>query len=726
MKKEILKIKGMHCASCAGNITNNLKKQTGIKSVNVNFVTEKANIEYDKNQISRDEIKKVIEDSGYGVDEGKAKKHRQGHNHFKNNEKKQKIKAILAIILALPIVIRMIWAWQVPGEIWNISITNWIQHNLAFIVVFILGWQFHKNAFKAVKKFRADMDTLISLGTLAAYFYSLWAMFTNGHLYFESAASITALILLGRFLEFKTKARASQAMKKLMELGVKKARVIGKDGKEIRKNIGEVTVGNIVLVKPGEKIPLDGVVVYGQSSVDESMLSGESLPIFKTKNSNVFGATINQSGLLKIKVTKDDQNTILAQIIKTVEQAQNFKAPIERLADKISSIFVPVVIVIACLTFLGWFLITGIVSKSIIYAVAVLVISCPCALGIATPVAIMVGSSVGARRGILIKNGASFESAKNITTIVFDKTGTLTEGKPQISSIVKNKKYYFTEEVIIKIASSISKNSNHPLSQAIIRRAQQDNIKPIKIYDFKEIPGRGVVGKCAEHKTKLLVGSYNFIAENKIDTEWVEKIIKINENKSITILFVAHGDKVVGALLIADRIKKSAKETINKVKAMNIEPIIISGDNKYAVRTVAHQLGAEKYLAEVLPQQKQQEVKKLQKQGQQVIFAGDGINDAPALVQADLGIALASGTDIAKEAGDIIIMQNEPIKIAEAITLSKKTFNTIKQNLFWAFFYNALAIPLAIAGLVNPMIAALTMSFSDITVIGNSLRIYRK
>ncbi len=725
MAKVNLKIKGMHCASCAAIIQKNLRKQPDVKSADVNFATEKANVEYNEEKIGLEALKTAVKESGYEVLEDDKGGGAEEDDYAKEG-KRHKIRAILALLFTLPLLARMLWAWEVPVEFFGISATDWLQHDLAFIVVFIFGWQFHKNAFSALKKLQANMDTLISMGTLAAYSYSLWALFNGGHLYFEGAASITALILLGRFLEFKTKARASQAMKKLMELGAAKARVIGKAGREIEKDIDEVRVGDYLLVKPGEKIPLDGTVVYGQSSVDESMLSGESLPVFKSEKSDVYGATVNQSGVLKIKVSKDGKNTVLAQIIKTVEEAQNFKAPMQKLADKISGIFVPVVIGIALFTFAGWFLATGSVANSLIYAVAVLVISCPCALGIATPIAIMIGSSVGARQGILVKNGSSFEKAKNIDTVIFDKTGTLTKGKPRVNAIIINKEHYFTEEAIMKIALSVSKNSNHPLSEAIVRRGYEDKLQAAKIYDFKELPGRGVSGECAEHKVRLLVGNRGLITENKIDIGWVDKTIEANKNKGQTILFVARGDNVIGALLVADEIRESAKQAIINVKEMGIKPIIISGDNKYTVRAVARQLGVDEYLAEVMPQEKQAAVKKMQAQGRRVIFAGDGINDAPALVQADLGIALASGTDIAKEAGDIIIMQSEPVKIAEAIGLSKKTFNTIKQNLFWAFFYNVVAIPLAIAGLVNPMVAALAMSFSDITVIGNSLRIYRK
>lgn len=713
----------MHCTACALNISKNLKKTEGINSANVNFSTESAKVEFDENQVDENKIKKIVKDTGYVVvDDAHSQDH---HDHADKNEKRLKWKVIFSILLTLPVFARMFWMWEVPGELWGVSFTDWIQHDLTFLVVFVFGWQFHRNAFKGLGRLQADMDMLISIGTLAAYFYSLYSMFTGGYLYFESAATITSLILLGRLMEQKTKGRASRAMQKLMELGAKKARVLA-ERKEIEKNIDEISIGEIILVKPGEKIPLDGNIIEGSSNLDESMLSGESLPVYKSVGKVVFAATINKDGVLKIIITKRQEETMLAQIIKTVEEAQHFKAPMQKLADKIASIFVPVVIGVAILTFAGWFLSTGNSAQALIYAVAVLVISCPCALGIATPIAIMVGSSVGAREGILIKNGESFEKAKNIDTIIFDKTGTLTEGKPKVEEVLANENLDFSLEKIIKVAASLAQNSDHPLSRAVVEYAKNEKIDLIEVADFQELTGRGIAGKCCKHETKIILGNLRLLEEKKLEVKWATEIEEKYKEEGGTILFVAHGDKVVGSLFITDEIKKDAHQAIQKVKDMGMEPIIISGDNKYAVITVAQALGVKKYFAEVLPQEKQMEVKKLQDQGKRVIFAGDGINDAPALVQANLGIAMASGTDIAKESGDIIIMKNEPLKIAEAITLSKKTFSTIKQNLFWAFFYNVLAIPLAITGFVSPMIAALAMSFSDITVIGNSLRIYRK
>jgi len=728
MAKENIKIKGMDCASCAANITKSLLKQDGVKEALVNFATEKANVEYDENKIDLVGIKEIIVSTGYQIEEenGQAdSKHEHGHEH-KHNGGVRGVKVIWAVSLSLPIVVRMVWAWEIPGESLGITNTDWVQAILAFIVVFIFGWQFHKRAWGQLKLWQANMDTLISLGTLTAFFYSLGALFTGGFLYFESAAAITALILLGKYLEAKTKGRASQAMKKLMELGVKKARLVDKNGQTREVDINNIKIGDIILIKPSEKIPLDGVVIEGESNVNESMLTGESLPVAKTQDDKVFGATLNQDGIIKVKITQVGQDTVLAQIIKTVEEAQMFKAPIQKLADKIASIFVPVVIAIAFLSLVGWYLVTRDFSLSLINAVTVLIIACPCALGIATPIAVMVGTSQGAKRGILIKSGEIFEKVKNVDTIIFDKTGTLTKGEPRVEEVIANQNLEFGEEKIIKIAASLATNSEHPISQAVAKLGKEKNINLAKLNNFKEIPGQGVVGECQEHKLELLLGNRRLFTSQELEVAWIDKIIKEHEAKPGTLLFVSHDKKIIGGFLIADEIKETAVATIVQVKKMGLEPIMISGDNQLTAKAVASQLGIDNYLAEVMPNDKQAEIKKLQAQGKKVVFVGDGINDAPSLVQSDLGIAMGSGTDIARESGDIILMQSDPAKAADAISLSRRTFKIIKQNLFWAFFYNAAAIPLAIAGLVNPMIAAAAMSFSSLTVISNSLRIYRK
>ena len=710
----------MHCSSCVANIKNGLEKIDGVHSIDINYATAKAEVNYDSEKVSPDIIKKDIINTGYGIAEDN-----EGHHHESNEiGKRQKLIVIASILLTIPLVIRMFWMWDIPGQILGISITDWIQHDLAFIVVWFFGWTFHKNAWFQIKRFQFSMDSLISLGTLTAYFYSAWALFYGGHLYFESAAAITSLILLGKYFEVMSSGKASQAMRKLMELGVKQARVI-ENGQEINKDINDIKVGDILLIKPSEKIPLDGLIIEGQSYLDESMLTGESLPVFKQINDKVFGATLNQDGVIKVKVTQIGKDTVLSQIIKTVEEAQKFKAPIQKLADKISSIFVPVVIIVSILTAIGWYLITGDLSLAIITAVTVLIIACPCALGLATPIAVMVGTSVGAKNGILIKNGESFEKAKNIDVIVFDKTGTLTEGKPEVQKVIINETTNLDEQRILEIAYSLANNSEHPLSKAITEFAQNKKIIKSQLEDFKEISGKGVSAIYGNEQTKVLLGNKKLLLDNNLDLSWVEQKIKEYKNSGGTLLFVAHGQEVIGGFLIADAIKVSAKEAIAEIKKMGLLSIMLSGDNQYTADAVAEQIGISQVIAEVLPQEKQAEVKKLQEQGKKVVFVGDGINDAPSLIQADLGIAMGSGTDIARESGNIILMKDDPLKVIQAIKLSQKTFKVIKLNMFWAFFYNTAAIPLAIAGLVTPMIAAIAMSFSSISVVLNSLRIYK-
>jgi len=727
MKKEIIKISDMHCASCASNIARGLQKEVGIKSADVNFTLARAIVTFDEKIMDLNKIEKIIEATGYHVDKSDSSKENSAMLALEEKRKREineRNNAIFSILLSLPIITRMFWKWQIPGKILNISFTHLIVISLAAIVVFFLGRSFHRTSFLLLIKKQTNMDTLISLGTLSAFFYSVYALFAGGNMYFDSAATITSLILLGHYLELKTKNRASRAMEKLMELGVKKALVIKDNGETVETNIDEVKVGDTVLVKPSEKIPLDGIIIEGNSTTDESMLTGESMPVNKKVNDSVFGATLNLNGVLKIKITKTSSETALAQIIRTVEDAQAFKAPIQRLADQIASVFVPVVILISFSTFVTWFLLTHNFAQALINAIAVLIISCPCALGIATPIAVMVGTSVGAKQGILIKDGESFEKAKKIDTVVFDKTGTLTEGAPKVQDIISLNN--FEENKILKIAASLGVNSEHPLSKAIAKKANEEKIELTKVSDFKEIPGKGMIGKCASHNEKISVGNLELLKDNGFNLEDVNKILDKEKNSGNTINFVTHGDKIVGAIILADEIKANAKSAIKKIKAMGLEVIMLSGDNENVARVVSEKIGITKYLAGVLPQGKQQEIKKLQEQNKKVVFVGDGINDAPSLIQADLGIAMGSGTDIAKEAGNIIIMKNDPEKVVEALRLSQKTFSVIKQNLFWAFFYNVLAIPLAALGKVNPIVGAIAMGLSDVSVIGNSLRIYKK
>ncbi len=727
-QKTILKITGMTCASCALNNEKELAKNAGILNATVNFASKKAYVEYDGDILDEEKVKKIIKDNGYEIEEisnVQMQNNCNGH-HQETSESDKNLKSFVwSAVLSLPLLVEMFFMLRVGIKIFGFDAVMWLHIILATIVVFYFGARFHRMAFKQLKKLKANMDTLVSLGTLIAYFYSLWAVFHAQETYFESAALIVTLILLGKYFEAKSSGQAGEAMQKLLELGAKKARLI-LDGQEREIDIDEIRIGDVLLVKPSEKIPLDGEIIAGQSNVDESMLTGESMPAEKNVGSKVYGATLNQDGVLKIKVTQIGEGTVLANIVRAVEEAQGSKAPIQKLADKIAGIFVPVVIAVAALTFVVTYFLGGNFSIALIHAVAVLVIACPCALGLATPTAIMVGTGRGARNGILFKNGESFERAKNITLAVFDKTGTLTVGQPAVKKIMANPEFNFAGPKILKIAASLAASSEHPLSQVVTRAAQAENIILAPLEGVKEERGKGIGAICQTHKTELLLGNRKLLAEHGIDLTWPENILAIENEEVGTHLFVVHSRDVIGALLVADKLRPEAKGIVAEIKNLGLSVAMISGDNLKTAEAVAQELGIDQVVAEVLPEQKADELKKFQAAGEKVIFVGDGINDAPSLVQADLGIAMGSATDIAKDAGQIILMQNNLKKVVEAIAISKLTFRTIQQNLFWAFFYNIVAIPLAAFGFLSPGIAAGAMAFSSVSVVMNSLRIYRK
>ncbi len=747
MKKEkiILKISGMSCASCAVSNEKELLKTKGILNATVNFAAKKAYVEYDVDVLSEADVKQVIIKNGYQVDEsgqssafpfpdksGNSSKpnfmklKNGAHEHGGEDINKDWNDFLWSAVWSIPLLVEMFVKLRSGTLIAGIDLVMWLHLLLATAVVFWFGWRFHRMALARAKKFRANMDTLVSLGTAVAYFYSLWATFAGREGYFETSALIITFILLGKYFEARSTGQAGEATRKLLELGVKKARVIREGDREEEMNIYEVKIGDVLRVLPGERIPLDGIVLEGESNVDESMLTGESLPVEKKKFSSVFGATVNQDGVLEIKVVQVGEGTVLAQIIKTVEEAQGSKAPVQKLADRISGIFVPTVIALAVLTFLGWYLVRGDFTISVINAVAVLVIACPCALGLATPAAIMVGTGRGAKNGILFKSGESFERAKDISMIVFDKTGTLTLGKPEVVSGIMNYELGITKEKLFRIAGSLAKHSEHPLSKAITDYIKKNNISTVKVKNVKEVRGKGMTGECVEHGTKIILGNRKLLEENNLDARWADEILGDEKYGVGTKLFVAHGSEIAGAIILADELREEAKSVVGKLKKMGLKIAMITGDNKKTAEHIAAELGIENVLAEVLPQDKAAEVKKLQARGEKVVFVGDGINDAPSLVQADLGIAMGSAQDIAKEAGQIILVQNNLNKVVEAVNLSKSTFQTIRQNLFWAFGYNVVAIPLAMAGFLNPVIAAVAMAASSVSVVLNSLRIYRK
>lgn len=713
-------IAGMHCASCIVRNERSLKKIRGVHTASVNLATRSATVEFDETQVTEKTLHGAIIKNGYKViTEEYAKEHQE---IIKKELALAKTKAIGALLLSVLPVILAMFAVELPFTIAGYNLSVWIQAALSTFVVLGLGWQFHAGMIRQARMRSADMDTLISLGTLAAIFYSIWAMIVReAHLYFETGAVIAALILLGRYFEARSRGQASEAIEKLLQLGAKTARLV-EGARERDIPVEEVVVGNIVLVKPGEKVPVDGKIIKGNTSIDESMLTGESMPVERHVGDDVFGATLTINGAIHIEVTKVGQDTILAQIVETVAEAQAKKAPIQKLADRISGVFVPIVLGIAVATATGWYLVTGDIAQSIIPAVAVLVIACPCSLGLATPTAIMVGTGLGAKRGILIKNGEALEKGKKIDVLIFDKTGTLTEGKPRVTDITPCSTNISNQD-ILTLTASLEKLSEHPLAQAVIVASQEKQIPLREVYDFENLTGKGVRGRVDD--AKIMIGNTRLMKEFGISTQVCQQEIEKLESEAKTAIIISKNNQVIGVIGIADTVKQDAKQAVEKLNSLGIKTVMITGDNKRTAETIAGQLGIKKVFAEVLPQDKAEKVKLLQHEGLRVAFVGDGINDAPALVQANFGIAVGTGTDIAIEAGDIVLVKGNPLKAIEALLLSRLTFKTIKQNLFWAFFYNVIAIPLAAFALLNPMIAAAAMAFSSVSVVGNSLRIRR-
>ena len=732
MKKTIISILGMHCASCAQRIEKSLNKTEGISNANVNFATEKATVDYDEKIINEDKIRKIIEGLGYKPFKEEGKTHDRENIERQKEIKQLKKLFLLSLILSIPIfVISMPLKWinvVLPYE-------NIILLVLATPVQFFVGYRFYKGAYSALKNKSANMDTLIAIGTSAAYFYSLFVVFLpnvlGNHVYFESAAMIITFIMLGKWLEAVTKGKASEAIKKLIGLQPKTAMVV-RNGKEIEIPISQLNIGDIVIVKPGQKIPVDGVIVEGSSSVDESMITGESIPVEKKKEDVVIGATINKHGSFKFKATKIGKDTVLSQIIKLVEEVQGSKAPIQRLADKVSGIFVPTVILIAITAFVLWFFVFGqtfIFSLTIF--VAILIIACPCALGLATPTAIMVGTGKAAENGILIKSSEALENAHKITTIVFDKTGTLTKGEPVVTNVLPLNR--FNNKEILKYAAVAEKKSEHPLAEAIINKAKEEKIKISDSNSFKAIPGQGIIA--SYNKKEILFGNRNLMKKYNVKIHMHEEKISNLENEGKTVMILALNNELIGLVAVADTLKEYSKEAVKKLHRMGKEVIMITGDNERTAKGIAKQLGIDSVLAEVLPEDKEEEVAKLQKQGKVVAMVGDGINDAPALAKANIGIAVGAGTDIALETGQIVLVKNDLRDVVTSIDLSNYTIKKIKQNLFWAFFYNSIGIPVA-AGilypftgfLLNPMIAGAAMAFSSVSVVSNSLLMkkYRK
>jgi len=737
-KEVTIPISGMTCASCVAHIEKAISKLEGTKTVSVNLSTEKAHVVYDSGQTRISEIKQAVIDAGYEPLEIESEEVSDDNKdrHEKEMKKLWK-KFVTSAIFATPLL------FIAMGHMLGLDLPDIINPetnplNFALIQMILVapsiavGYQFYTVGFKTLLKGSPNMDSLIGIGTGAAVLYGIYAtiMIAAGHnnytmdLYFESAGVIITLILLGKYLESMSKGKTSDAIKKLMGLAPKNALVL-QDGKEIILPIEEVEIGDIIIVKPGEKIPVDGTVIKGNTSVDESMLTGESIPVEKNIGDKVVGASINKHGLIQFEATRVGKDTALAQIIKLVEDAQGSKAPIARLADIIAGYFVPVVIVIAILAGLAWFISGQSVVFSLTIFIAVLVIACPCALGLATPTAIMVGTGQGAEYGVLIKGGQPLETAHKIETIVFDKTGTITEGKPVVTDIIETNEW--NSEDILRLAASAEKGSEHPLGEAIVSKAKELNLKLEEIDDFSAIPGHGI--KAAISGKQVWLGNLQLINNEGIDNTLLSESERLADEGK-TPMYVAVDGILSGIIAVADTTKPNSKKAIDKLHELGVKVAMITGDNERTARAIAKEVGIDLVLADVLPKDKANEVKKLQEQGKIVAMVGDGVNDAPALAQADVGIAIGSGTDVAIESADIVLMKSDLLDVVTALQLSKKTIRNIKQNLFWAFAYNTAGIPIA-AGLLyvfggpklNPMIAGAAMAFSSVSVVTNALRL---
>ena len=729
-------VTGMSCASCANAVEKALNKNNDINA-SVNFATEKLNIEYDEEKYNFDKIREIVESAGYGLVEDMIEDKKM--ELYQEKIKSLKNRLILAIIFVVPLLyISMGYMLGVVlPEFLNPKVNplNFalVQFVLTLPIIYA-GRDFFLHGFKNLVRKSPTMDSLIAIGATAAVLYGIYATFrivtvdpeAHMDLYYETAGTIITLILFGKLLEAKTKGQTSSAIKKLIGLQPKKAKII-ENGAEKEVLIENLKVGDIVIVKPGEKIAVDGRIVEGATSVDESMLTGESLPVSKKVGDKVVGGSINKNGSIRFEATEIGKNTVLSQIIKLVEEAQGSKAQISRMADIVAAYFVPIVIGIAIITGIAWFLSGSGLVTALSFFIAVLVIACPCALGLATPTSIMVGTGKGAENGILIKSGEALETAYKIKTVVFDKTGTITKGKPILTNLIAYGKY--NENELLKIAASVENDSEHPLAEAIVNKAKEKNIE-IKPYEkFRAMPGYGI--RATFEGKEVQIGNRKLMENRKINVEISQKDYDILSNEGKTPMYISIDNELAGLVAVADVIKETSKEAIEKLKKMGIKTIMLTGDNEKTAKFIAKQVGIDDVISEVLPYQKSQKVKELQEKDEFVAMVGDGINDSPALAQANVGIAIGNGTDVAIESADIVLIRNDLRDVAGAIALSKATITNIKENLFWAFFYNVLGIPFA-AGIfyaffngpkLDPMIAAFAMSFSSVSVLGNALRL---
>ncbi|MGG3448189.1 heavy metal translocating P-type ATPase [Bacillus nitratireducens] len=723
-------VSGMTCAACANRVEKRLNKLEGVNGATVNFALESATVDFNPDEINVNEMKSAITKLGYKL-EVKSDEKDGSTDHRLQEIERQKKKFIISFILSFPLLWAMVSHFSFTSFIYlpDMLMNPWVQLALATPVQFIIGGQFYVGAYKALRNKSANMDVLVALGTSAAYFYSVYlsiqSIGSSEHmtdLYFETSAVLITLIILGKLFEAKAKGRSSEAIKKLMGLQAKTATVV-RDGTEIKILIEEVVAGDIVYVKPGEKIPVDGEIVEGKSAIDESMLTGESIPVDKTMGDVVIGSTINKNGFLKVKATKVGRDTALAQIIKVVEEAQGSKAPIQRVADQISGIFVPVVVVIAIITFAVWmlFVTPGDFGGALEKMIAVLVIACPCALGLATPTSIMAGSGRSAEYGILFKGGEHLEATHRLDTVILDKTGTVTNGKPVLTDVIVADGFH--EEEILRLVGAAEKNSEHPLAEAIVEGIKEKKIDIPSSETFEAIPGFGI--ESVVEGKQLLIGTRRLMKKFDIDIEEISKSMEELEREGKTAMLIAIDKEYAGIVAVADTVKDTSKAAIARLKKMGLDVVMITGDNTQTAQAIAKQVGIDHVIAEVLPEGKAGEVKKLQAQGKKVAMVGDGINDAPALATADIGMAIGTGTDVAMEAADITLIRGDLNSIADAIFMSKMTIRNIKQNLFWALAYNGLGIPIAALGFLAPWVAGAAMAFSSVSVVLNALRLQR-
>lgn len=719
--KAELAISGMTCAACANRIEKVLQQIDGIEQVTVNLANDSASVTFVPGTIDAAKIIASIEKLGYDATEKRSSAEMSTAKEKALQQMKRKL--IISAILSVPLLLTML------DHLFGIAIPEIFMHPLfqfllATPIQFIIGYPFYIGAYRSLRSKSANMDVLVAMGTSAAYFYSIYETVQSlrlpdydPHLYFETSAILITLILFGKYLEANAKGRTKQAISRLLKLQAKEARVI-RDGKEVMLPVEAVVVGDRLIIKPGEKIPVDGTIVKGNTSIDESMLTGESLPVAKGVNDDVIGATLNKNGTIEIVATKVGKDTALAAIIQAVEEAQGSKAPIQRLADQISGIFVPIVVLIALVTFAVWliFIAPGNVEAALVAAISVLVIACPCALGLATPTSIMVGTGRAAENGILFKGGEHLERTHELDTIVLDKTGTITKGTPEVTDFIG-------DETVLSLLASTEKSSEHPLAEAIVEYAVAQKIPFEEVDTFRAIPGHGV--KATIQDQTVLVGTRRLLQQYNIDYEKYATDMLRLENEGKTVMLIAVNDQCKGIIAVADTVKETAAEAISALQEEGIEVIMLTGDNERTAQAIAKQVGITHVIAEVLPEDKAQTIKALQEEGKYVAMVGDGINDAPALATADIGIAIGTGTEVAIEAADVTLLGGDLLLLPKAIKLSRATMRNIRQNLFWAFAYNSAGIPIAAAGLLAPWIAGAAMAFSSVSVVTNALRLKR-